>query len=108
MKLNTLAEEQRSEWKDRVAIVPLSIDAELSRVKTHAQGHGWTNLEHYWTGGESGGDFEAPAAKTFVVSGVPTALLIGTDGRILWRGHPLDPIAGQNVNSRIEAALKSN
>jgi hypothetical protein len=51
-------------------------------------------------------DFDAPAARAFVVWGVPHALLIGPDGRILWRGHPLNNAGGQNLQSRIEAELK--
>ncbi len=101
-KLNSLGEEQRAVWKDRVAIIPVSIDAEQARVMSHVRLRGWTGLEHFWSGGPQGSDFEAPAARAFVVSGVPTAVLIGSDGRILWRGHPLDA----DPKSRIESVLK--
>jgi hypothetical protein len=29
-----------------------------------------------------------PACGAYSISGVPTAFLIGRDGRIVWRGHP--------------------
>ncbi len=105
-KLNALGDEQTAAWKDRVAIVPVSIDSEQARVKSHVQQRGWTGLEHFWSGGGNGGDFEAPAARAFVVYGVPEAVLIGPDGRILWRGHPLDKSNGKDLKSRIEDALK--
>ncbi len=105
-KLNALSDEQRAAWKDRVAIVPLSIDSEQARVKSHVQQRGWTGLEHFWSGGSSGSDFEAPAARAFVVSGVPEAVLIDRDGRIVWRGHPLDKSDGNDLKTRIEGALK--
>ena len=105
-KLNALGDEQSAAWKDRVAIVPVSIDSEQARVKSHVQQRGWTGLEHFWSGGSNGGDFEAPAARAFVVSGVPEAVLIGRDGRLLWRGHPLDKSNGKDLKSRIEDALK--
>jgi beta-lactamase regulating signal transducer with metallopeptidase domain/thiol-disulfide isomerase/thioredoxin len=105
-KLNALGEEQSAAWKDRVAIVPVSIDSEQGRVKSHVQQRGWNGLEHYWSGGSNGGDFEAPAARAFVVNGVPEAVIIGRDGRLLWRGHPLDKSDGKDLKSRIEDALK--
>ncbi|HLN26310.1 MAG TPA: sigma-70 family RNA polymerase sigma factor [Gemmataceae bacterium] len=105
-KLSRLAEEHGAAWKDRVAIVPISIDAKPERVKSHVAQRGWNRLEHYWAGKSTRSDFDAPAARAFVVWGVPTAILVGRDGRILWRGHPLDETGGQNLQSRIEAALK--
>jgi beta-lactamase regulating signal transducer with metallopeptidase domain/thiol-disulfide isomerase/thioredoxin len=105
-KLNALGEEQSAAWKDRVAIVPVSIDSEQGRVKSHVQQRGWTGLEHFWSGGSNGQDFEAPAARAFVVHGVPEAVLIGRDGRLLWRGHPLDKSNGKDLKSRIEDALR--
>ncbi len=105
-ELNRLSVEQRIGWKDRVAIVPISIDANPERVKLHIAQHGWDRLEHYWAGEGTGSDFNAPAARSFVVFGVPHSILIGPDGRILWRGHSLGSAGTQNLKSRIEAELK--
>jgi hypothetical protein len=75
-------------------------------VNSHVAQRGWDRWEHYWGGESTDSDFDAPAARAFLVSGVPHAILIGPDGRILWRGHPLDSTGGQNLRSRIEAELK--
>jgi thiol-disulfide isomerase/thioredoxin len=104
--LNALGDEQRAAWKDRVAIVPISIDSERARVGSHVRERAWTGLEHFWSGGSEGAEFESPAARAFVVHRVPEAVLIGRDGRILWRGHPLKQTDGSDVKSRIEQALK--
>ena len=104
--LNALGDEQRSAWKDRVAVVPISIDSEKARVQSHVRQREWTGLEHFWSGGSKGSDFEGPAARAFVVQGVPEAVLIDRAGRILWRGHPLDQTDGKDLKSRIEHALK--
>jgi hypothetical protein len=93
-----------AEFAKRHRIVPVSIDAAQDRVMLHAQGQGWARLEHYWAGGGASADFESPAARAFVVSGVPESILIGRDGRILWRGHPLDK--SKDLKSRIDDALK--
>jgi thiol-disulfide isomerase/thioredoxin len=106
-ELNRMMAEQGAAWKGHVAIVPINIDANSDRVKSHVRLRGWDCLEHYWGGKSTDSDFDAPAARAFLVSGVPHAILIGPDGRILWRGHPLDPTGGQNLKSRIGAALKN-
>jgi hypothetical protein len=105
-ELNRLSAEQGAGWKGRVTIVPISIDANPERVKSHVAQRGWDCLEHYWGGESTGSEFDAPAARALVVSGVPQVILIGPDGHILWRGHPLDDSGGQSLGSRIEAALK--
>ncbi len=104
--LNTLGVEQSVAWRDQVAIIPVSIDSDQSLVRTHIQQRAWTGLEHFWSGGSEGADFECPVARAFVIRGVPESVLIGRDGRILWRGHPLDQREGMDVKSRIEQALK--
>jgi thiol-disulfide isomerase/thioredoxin len=103
--LNALAQEQSAAWKDRAVLLPVSIDAKRDRIRSHVTQRGWDRLEHHWAGEGMRDDWDAPAARAFVVSGVPEAILIGRDGRILWRGHPSDKSGGQDVRSRIEAAL---
>jgi thiol-disulfide isomerase/thioredoxin len=104
--LNALGAEQSTAWKDRVAIVTISIDSDQTRVRSHVRQREWTGLEHFWSGGSEAEDFESPAARAFVVYGVPESVLIGRDGRILWRGHPLDQMDSMDVKSRIDQALK--
>src|SRR5262249_53989275 len=105
-KLARLSEEQAAAWKDRVAIVPVSIDANPEHVQAHVRQRGWDRLEHFWAGAGTASDFDAPAARAFVVSGVPEAILIGPDGRILWRGHPLNGGGQSDLKARIEAAMR--
>lgn len=104
--LNALSNEQREAWKDRVVIVPISIDAERARVRSHVREREWTAVEQFSSDGGEGADFESPAARAFVLSSVPQSVLIGRDGRILWRGHPTNQTDGLDVKSRIERALK--
>ena len=86
--INEMVGEKGDEWKDKVAVVPLSIDEDVDTLKSHVTSRGWTKVDHYWAGHDEVKGFEAPAVKAFVIDGVPTSLLIGRDGRILWRGHP--------------------
>jgi thiol-disulfide isomerase/thioredoxin len=104
-KLNGLSAEQASAWKDRVALVPVSIDDRPDRVRAHVRNRGWNRLEQFWAGDGTGVGFDAPAARAFVAFGFPEAILIGPDGRIVWRGHPLDESGEQDLRSRIVAAL---
>jgi RNA polymerase sigma factor (sigma-70 family) len=104
-KLNHLAQEQTASWKDRVVLLPVSIDVNGERPRSHVGQRGWEHLEHHWAGKGATVGWDAPAARAFVVRGVPETILIGRDGRILWRGHPGDTSGGQDLRSRIEAAL---
>jgi RNA polymerase sigma factor (sigma-70 family) len=107
-KLDGMSDELKAAWKERLAIVPLSIDTKTERVKSHTVQRGWTHLDYYWTGiGEDVG-FDAPAARAFVVQSVPETILIGRDGNIVWRGHPLTvSVDGDlDLRKRIEAELK--
>ncbi len=105
-KLDTVAAEKADAWKDRVVVVPVSIDDESETAKKHLIDRGWTHLHTYWTGAEGKTSFEAPAMKAFVVNGVPTSFLIDAEGKILWRGHPMSNEGGQTLEDRIDAAIK--
>lgn len=105
-KLNGLQAEQGPAWKDRVALVPVSIDIDPARARSHALRAGWTNLNQHWTGEKKSVGWDSPAARAFVVNGVPEAVLIGPDGRIIWRGHPLGKAEASSLESRINDALK--
>ena len=104
-KLDTVAAEKADAWKDRVVIVPVSIDDEAEKAKEHLAARGWTHLNPYWTGAEGKISFDAPAMKAYVVNGVPTSFLIDAKGKILWRGHPMSNEGGKTLEDRIEAAL---
>jgi thiol-disulfide isomerase/thioredoxin len=106
-RLNELAEKKKDAWNDRVDIVALSIDDQPDQVERFVAERGWKGLKPFWAGrGERGTTgWESPPARAYVVQVVPTTLIIGRDGRIVWRGHPLDQAAGQDIETRIEAAI---
>ena len=105
--LNRLAAETTSDWGNEVVVASLSVDDKFSVAKRYVQRRGWTNIKHFWSGGEKTGR-QSPGAKAFAVSGVPVALLINRDGRIVWRGRPMDTRGGQDVRSRVNSLLPNN
>lgn len=97
-KLQTLRQEH-PDWKDRVAIVPLSIDDTISVVRKHVDQRGWTNTFNAWAGD---GGWQSKPATTFRVTGVPTTYIIDGQGKIIQAGHP----AGMNIGQEVDALLK--
>ena len=87
------------DWKDRVAIVPLSIDDTIAVVRKHLDKRGWTNTFNVWA--EEGG-WRSKAAQTFRVSGVPTTYIIDAEGKIVQAGHP----AGMQIGENVDRVLK--
>jgi hypothetical protein len=87
------------DWKDRVAIVPLSIDDTIDVVRKHVDKRGWTNTFNVWA--EDGGWASKPAAA-FRVTGVPTTYIIDAGGKIVQAGHP----AGMQIGEIADGLLK--
>jgi len=75
--------EQHPAWKDRVEVVPISIDDSLKAARDHLAKHGWTNTFNVWAG--SGGWQSAPA-KAFRVTGIPIWYVIDSRGVIAEAG----------------------
>ncbi|MFO1476521.1 MAG: TlpA disulfide reductase family protein [Verrucomicrobiota bacterium] len=73
------------DWKDRVVIIPVSIDDTADIVRKHVDQRGWTNTLNVWAG--EGGWSCAPA-KAFRVTGVPTSYVLDPEGKVVWAGHP--------------------
>jgi thiol-disulfide isomerase/thioredoxin len=105
-KLDAMALENLDDWKDRARVVPVSIDETVEILTKHVEERGWKHLNHYWSGENSQKGFESSAMRAFVGNGVPESILIGVDGRLLWRGHPMDDRDGKDIQTRIEAAIK--
>jgi len=79
--------ELKKRYGDRLVIMTVSIDDSPDPIKPYLQKMGlWDACEHYWGG--SGG-WECPAAFAFVVTGIPDAVLINPDGKIVWRDYPM-------------------
>ncbi len=83
-KYDKLAVEKKEAWGDDVKLLAVSVDAEKSLAEKHIEKKGWTNLSHGWTGQGGGGLDDA-----FAVTSIPTTFVIGKDGRIAERGHPM-------------------
>jgi thiol-disulfide isomerase/thioredoxin len=77
--------EENSAWKDRVAIMALSIDDSIATVHSHMEKRGWTNTFNTWVGE---GAWQSGASKAFRVRGVPTCYVIDAQGKIVQGGHP--------------------
>ena len=59
-KLDTVVAEKADAWKDRVVVVPVSIDDESATAKKHLIDRGWTHLHTYWTGAEGKAELRSP------------------------------------------------
>ena len=90
----------RSEWRDKVAIVPFSIDDTLDIVRQHVNQRGWTNTFNVWAGD---GGWQSAPVKAFRVSGVPTTYIIDAQGKIVAAGHP----AALPIEERVDRLLKA-
>lgn len=87
-------------WKGKAAILGLSIDTEAKLAADHCESRGWDNVRQLWCPGEKTG-WGSDAVQVYGIRGVPTAYLLGRDGRILWTGHP----ASIDVEAKIEEEL---
>lgn len=95
-----IMERRGADWKGKAVILGCSIDEEMKTVTDHVKNKGWTGLPQGWA--SSGGPgWKSQAASDYGISGVPTALLVGKDGKILKRGHP----AGMEIEKLIDAEL---
>jgi thiol-disulfide isomerase/thioredoxin len=73
-KLDALAAEH-PEWKDRVEILPVSIDESREDAADCSKAHHWSKLSAAWTG---------PAiCDAYHINGVPATYIIGSDGKII-------------------------
>lgn len=87
--------DQNPDWKDRVAVVSLSIDDTLPPVRNHLEKRGWTNTVNVWAGP---GGWQSGPAKAYRVRGVPTCYVIDAEGKIVRGGHPEGIRAPEMVN----------
>lgn len=85
------------EWKDKVVILALSIDDELETVKAHLDKNKWHLTKNAWAlpgpKGSTEAGWQAPATRLYGITGIPTLILIGSDGVIKSRGHIQDAAA---------------
>jgi thiol-disulfide isomerase/thioredoxin len=79
---------QHPEWKDRVAIITLSINNDLREAQDHLVQHGWTNTLNLWAG--PGGWMSTPF-RQFRLHGVPTCYVIDPQGKVVPAADPMSP-----------------
>ena len=92
-----MLEEHGAKWGDKVRLIGLSIDNDASTVKQHVEDKKWTSVEHYHV--RTAG---CTADKDYGVAGVPHVLLVDTNGKIVFVGHP----ASREIEKDIETLLK--
>jgi hypothetical protein len=68
-------------WGDKVKIIGLSIDKDAETVKNHITDKGWLKPIHYWRSTSNCSD-------VYSVKGVPHVMIIDTNGKIAFKGHP--------------------
>ena len=90
---------QNPDWKDRVVVLPLSIDDEMQTVINHVNKRGWTNTFNVWAGE---GGWQSTPSKTFRVRGVPTCYVLDTEGKVVKSGHPASLHAPEVVNTLLK------
>lgn len=92
-KLNELASENGDRWESRVQLVTISVDADREAAETHLRARGWLSTRALIDTpilNRSPDDvgFPSVVARDYVVTGVPTCLLVDDRGEIVFRGNP--------------------
>ncbi len=88
-----LAELHEKRGKDGLVIVGLS-DESKDTVEAFAKKTPMPYIVGYGS----------PTGDAYGVTGIPTAFLIGTDGVLLWSGHPMDPEFDAAIDKALSAA----
>lgn len=96
-ELNKIAKNQPSNWAGKVVLLGASIDDKMAIIKKHINKKKWTDLHQCWCGE---GGWSAAAAKAFKINGVPTAYLIGKDGKVVWSGFPNSKVV-EKINAEL-------
>ncbi len=92
--LNELASEKARQWEGRVQFVTISVDEDQQAAQRYLETHGWLSTRTlidtplYESSTENRG-ITSVVARAYVVSGVPTCLLVDKEGMIAYRGHPM-------------------
>jgi hypothetical protein len=92
-----MLEQRGAEWAERVKIIGLSIDGDKAKLKSHVETKGWTKVDHYFIGGAD------KCKKDYGISGVPHVLLVDTNGKIVFKGHPA---SRKNLEDDFDKLLK--
>ena len=86
-KVEEVMRRHKEDWKGKAAVVALSIDYTPKEAQEFVRERKLHSLDHYWSSEGEPGFFSDPQ-RAYRIDSIPTSFLIGTDGVILWRGHP--------------------
>jgi len=76
-----MLENPSEDWGDKVRILGVSIDQTAGSVVKHVEAKGWGKIEHYHRA-------KSDCSDVYGVRGVPHVMLIDTEGKIAFKGHP--------------------
>lgn len=96
-KNEQLLKRRGKDWLGKAMILAANIDQDIATVAEYLRDKDWNNIYHAWNG-EGGTGQYSQAAKAYVVTGTPVAILIGRDGRIAWRGSPWEINLEQSID----------
>ncbi len=99
--LAAVAKPQRFEIQRALAVGDQAPNLEFIDIASHDRVP-LTSLRHLWSQ-RSESEARSNVERAFSVSGVPTAILLDTDGKIVWYGHPVDD--EPPLHERIEQLL---
>ena len=86
-KLLAFEKTYRARLRNQLVILPVSIDDSADIAAKAIKLRGWDSLPHYVSTGKVKG-FQSLVGRAFVIDRIPTAIFIGPNGKILWRGNP--------------------
>lgn len=76
-----MVDKNKDSWGSNVRIIGVSIDKDAPTVKNHVNKNGWGGVEHYHRA-------KSQCSDIYKVNGVPHILIIDTNGKIAFKGHP--------------------
>jgi len=76
-----MLKEHGEKWGDKVQIIGLSIDKDADTVKSHVVNKDWNRPTHYHRA-------KSDCSDVYSVRGVPHVLIVDTEGKIAFKGHP--------------------
>jgi len=76
-----MLKKRAADWGDKVKIIGLSIDKTADVVVAHVDKKDWKRPIHYHRA-------ESDCSQVYSVRGVPHVMLLDTNGKIVYKGHP--------------------
>jgi len=90
-----MLEHNGAKWGDKVRIIGISIDETVNAVVKHVQAKKWQKVEHFHRAGST-------ASYDYGVNGVPHVVLVDTEGKVVYIGHPTSRNLEQDINTLLK------